>query len=96
MLGNGEDTMTKFSQIIGTVHPFVVYRDWSSENVISSIEIGAPRHSPVNFGVATGENRGTHSPGSEFWKGRPPINRDLKISSENSEIIIFLNIFKIK
>ena len=51
----------------------------------------------LDLGVAAGEDWGTHPPGLEFWEGRPLRNRDfLDFFSENSEIIIFSNICKIK
>ena len=31
---------------------------WSSEGLISSIKLGIPRHSPVDVGVAAGEDEG--------------------------------------
>ena len=30
--------------------------DWSSEDLISSVQLGTPRHAPVDSGVAAGEN----------------------------------------
>ena len=52
-------------------HPY----DWSPEDLISSILLGTPSHSPVDVGVAAGDD-GAATPASEFWEGRPPRNRD--------------------
>ena len=70
--------------------------DWSSEDLISSIKLGAPRHSPVDLGVAAGEDGREASPRFRvFFLGggeiAPPRNRDFPdFFSENFPKLFFL------
>ena len=57
LLDSSQWTFLRFFQ-----RPQKNQRDWSSEDLTSSIKLGTPRHSPVDVGVAVGDDGGRVPP----------------------------------